>query len=82
MILLALKKTPLDIVWKTSLKAVQVRDNGNLGQGNDEERTKQFMVYRDRASLYIALAIMELTLHQAGFELPEVYLLLIPECRD
>lgn len=27
--------------WKTSQKTMQVTDNGNLGQGNDEERNKQ-----------------------------------------
>lgn len=27
--------------WETSQKAIQVRDNGNLGQGKDEERDKQ-----------------------------------------
>lgn len=27
--------------WKTSQKAMQVTNNGNLGLGNDEERNKQ-----------------------------------------
>lgn len=27
--------------WETSQKVIQVRDNGNLGQGKDEERNKQ-----------------------------------------
>jgi hypothetical protein len=44
---LAIEKTSLgsvwkiDVCWKTSQKAMQVTDNGNLGQGNDEERSKQ-----------------------------------------
>lgn len=27
--------------WETTQKAIQVRDNGSLGQGKDEERNKQ-----------------------------------------